>query len=103
MTDKVPEWAERAAREILLDCTLEVSPRATQRIAAIILHAIGSENLRKLERYPEMVMALREAESRLTYYVDGGDFAMPDDTARQLEGTRDDIRAALAGEPEEGA
>lgn len=39
--------------------------------------------------------ALKEVEEQLTYIAEGGDFQMAADTARQIQGYRDDVRAAI--------
>ena len=104
----VPEWAERAAAAIWTEPFLSDGPEVGVQI---ILREFGSENLRRLEKYPEMVKALRQARPVLLGLVDGMDHDDPectgDDTCR-CENTRranaacNALEAALRGEPEEG-
>ena len=102
-------WEQRTRGAVLSEWGL--SPALEAFMGAIILREFGSENLRRLEKYPEMVKALRQARPVLLGLVDGMDHDDPectgDDTCR-CENTRranaacNALEAALRGEPEEG-
>ena len=83
MTDKVPEWAERAADHIS-----DMANISIKTVREVILREFrSSKDARMVERYPEMVKALRTLQGALPKGSNGWNVAA----------------AALAGEPEEGA
>ena len=91
MPDKVPEWAERAARTALKRmkkpgphecgacsfnptslsdyCDAHRPGNEVKYLTGHILREFGSENLRRLEKYPEMVKALRAADDGIGAWV----------------------------------
>ena len=87
MSDKAPEWAERAALRW-------TGPLGNRSLAGTIAEEFNkSKEARKLEKWPEMVKALRATRPWLR-----GD----DGHSERAAGIIAIVEAALAGEPEEG-
>ena len=108
----VPEWAERAAQRMIREELVladDTYGDASAEVALVITEAIGSESLRKLERYPEMVKALRACVHRRRKDRAGFDPTLADaevmdeEFGNYIKRADTAARAALAGEPEDGA